>query len=545
MKICPKCNAINKYESKECTCCGYVFDPPDNRENFTKDFTMKKILVLVMVLCSWCLGTTYYVSKTGNDTYGNGTQTWVDTDTSTDWSAGDTGPWLTINKALTTISSGDEVVIGDGTYVEDTSDNYWTITQDFTSETIFRAENAHSGTTWKVIIKGPAADAKNIYLNAATNITFKECQFVPNTNQDCCMRMLGANIKIKFVNCDWTSTSTAAEAALDFVGTAAAYNWQFIGCSFNGKGTLGVIYANKSTRVDVQSVQFLNCTITSAAGTNSPLVDLQYGFKGLVFDTCTFTHTGTSNVRAITIGVDGASASVASPCYGVVVRNCTISTTTSSHALLVGAPIHGARIEGCNITAPNVDYAIVIKTAGGAEVRNNLIVGGRTGIISRASYGFEISNNTFYCDTTGINIENYDGSAPTMGTGGLGRVYNNIVYLTKTGNQYGVHMFNSAGTPNCYIDYNCLYGTGTFYPLRVDTANKTLAQSLTFWATYGTESGRTTNYAHSVFTDPQFANTTDSTKSNYFMPLNGGCNLSGGEYMGSVAPPQKADWFAR
>ena len=55
MKKCPKCIAINRLEAKECTCCGYSFDPPDNRENFIKDMIMKKILVLIMVLCSACL----------------------------------------------------------------------------------------------------------------------------------------------------------------------------------------------------------------------------------------------------------------------------------------------------------------------------------------------------------------------------------------------------------------------------------------------------------------------------------------------------------
>ncbi len=63
--------------------------------------------------------TTYYVDDdTGNDTFGDGSETWVDTDTSGGWTSGDTGPWKTITHALTQVSAteGDTLVVAPGLY---------------------------------------------------------------------------------------------------------------------------------------------------------------------------------------------------------------------------------------------------------------------------------------------------------------------------------------------------------------------------------------------------------------------------------------------
>jgi len=63
-------------------------------------------------------GVNYYVATTGSDTFGDGSETWVDNDSSGDWSSGDTGPWLTIQYAVGQCTGGETVNVAAGTYEE-------------------------------------------------------------------------------------------------------------------------------------------------------------------------------------------------------------------------------------------------------------------------------------------------------------------------------------------------------------------------------------------------------------------------------------------
>ena len=84
------------------------------------------VLVALVLACSLGLVTavpvaaqaTYYVATDGSDTFGDGTETWVDNDTSGDWSSGDTGPWLTIQHAIDTVAAGNTISVAAGTYEE-------------------------------------------------------------------------------------------------------------------------------------------------------------------------------------------------------------------------------------------------------------------------------------------------------------------------------------------------------------------------------------------------------------------------------------------
>ncbi len=59
-----------------------------------------------------------YVSPAGSNEFGNGSQIWADSDNSTDWSLGDTGPWLTIKHAADLAAAGATINVAAGTYHE-------------------------------------------------------------------------------------------------------------------------------------------------------------------------------------------------------------------------------------------------------------------------------------------------------------------------------------------------------------------------------------------------------------------------------------------
>jgi len=80
---------------------------------------MALVLSMVLVASPVAAQNDYYVANDGSDLYGDGTETWVDNDTSGDWSAGDTGPWQTIQHAIDQSSPGDTIIAKDGTYNED------------------------------------------------------------------------------------------------------------------------------------------------------------------------------------------------------------------------------------------------------------------------------------------------------------------------------------------------------------------------------------------------------------------------------------------
>lgn len=117
--------------------------------------------------------TTYYISPTGNDTTGNGSNA---------------TPWLTISKAHTSASSGDTIICKDGTYT-------W-VTQAFSKSLTIRAENtllaifdgASSALNWQpsvdTTISGirftnatGAANVPIFRLEVSATLTFNSCRF--------------------------------------------------------------------------------------------------------------------------------------------------------------------------------------------------------------------------------------------------------------------------------------------------------------------------------------------------------------------------------
>ena len=108
----------------------------------------------------------YYVATDGSDDYGDGTETWVDNDSSGDWSEWDTGPWLTIQHAIDSASAGDTIIVGDGTYQESIS-----VT---TSDLTLRSVNGRDSTTIENVgnvVSPEAAQCGFLIRGSADNFT--------------------------------------------------------------------------------------------------------------------------------------------------------------------------------------------------------------------------------------------------------------------------------------------------------------------------------------------------------------------------------------
>ena len=100
----------------------------------------------------------YYVSKSGNDTTGDGSQG---------------NPWLTVQKAYSTVSTagGHTINVGAGTYAENTSGT-WLLQLDrsFVARVTIQAE---SGNPDDVVLTG-ASGSYNLYqAGAISNLAFR------------------------------------------------------------------------------------------------------------------------------------------------------------------------------------------------------------------------------------------------------------------------------------------------------------------------------------------------------------------------------------
>lgn len=141
---------------------------------------MSRLILVVLLSCFSASGATYYVTKAGNDTTGDGS---VGT------------PWLTITKAAATVASGDTVMIGDGDYNEAVQETtagvkYQASNKGLASLRAFRASAASNtldglvftqfggvGVTWDAAIRIEVA----AHYLTVTNCTFKDTPKVYQT----------------------------------------------------------------------------------------------------------------------------------------------------------------------------------------------------------------------------------------------------------------------------------------------------------------------------------------------------------------------------
>ena len=113
---------------------------------------MKKIFyVLLFLSIAYPLwATTYYVCDDATDCNAGDGSGWSTGNNGNNGTAKST-PWLTLDYAEDTISSGDTVIVGDGTYAA------WTITAGWVSETTFISENKWGASINNIVFSGDGA----------------------------------------------------------------------------------------------------------------------------------------------------------------------------------------------------------------------------------------------------------------------------------------------------------------------------------------------------------------------------------------------------
>ncbi len=320
----------------------------------------------------------YYVRKSGNDTTGDG-------------STGN--PWLTLAKALTTVSiaGGHTIYIGAGTYAENMSyTNSVYCSRAFTSPVTLRSE---SGNRADVIITGGATYTV-FYEDGAKNVYWQDVTIqATGTPGQGTVRFQGACAAAGFENC--LIYSHNANGSI-YASNAKAVVVTLTDCTLVRRPDLSVdargIYIRPSGGGSV-TLTLTNCVVSGNNYVGAYFVcgDALSTFN-VTLNGGSYTATGAFATGAYailatggTIHIDGITAErVETPVvvFGsdgatALETTGTLSNSTitggTSHTLLIG---YNATMTVEDCTIENGDYAVVLKMCDGSTLARCKIIGG-------------------------------------------------------------------------------------------------------------------------------------------------------------------------
>jgi hypothetical protein len=298
---------------------------------------------------------TYFVRKTGNDTTGDGTSA---------------APWLTLSKALTVAGARDRVLVGDGTYQENTSaTGYWYLNN--LNPADWLTLEAESGAAGNVIVQGSTSTVYNVRINASSHIRFKWLKFISrvDTCRYCVELRQSAISNLDFQNCTFTILAVAGFTNVCVIGTpltTIAYaNLSFTGCAFNQVGldqADGLSLYRGAAGDSITNVSVSGCAFN--------LVRRCLNFNGVTGAAVSSINALSSVGQAVILGVDGATGYATSGS----ISGGTIQST-NSHALLIGAGANGVTVAN-NVTVLGGDQGLVLKECQNVTVEDSDITGG-------------------------------------------------------------------------------------------------------------------------------------------------------------------------
>lgn len=352
--------------------------------------------------------TNYYVRKTGNDTTGDGS----------------TGtPWLTLAKALTTVSiAGNHTVyIGAGTYTEDMDYPHCVYCgRVFLAPVTLRSE---SGNIADVIVTSPGGGYTVLYEDGASNVFWQDVTIqATGTPAQGTIRFQGACAAAGFTNCAIYSHN--ANGAI-YASNAKTQTIAVTNCVLARRPDLSTdtraIYVRPTGGTGICNVTLTDCTVSgnnyvgayfvSNSGTDTFNVTISGGTytssgnfaSGAYAILATGGTVAISNITAtrdatptVVLGSDSSTALVTTG----TLSGSTISSGTS-HALLVG---YLAAIAVSNCVVSGGDYGVVVKMNDGTTLDHCTISGGSTAsVFFKGSLNGGLSNSVIR-NTTGALI---------------------------------------------------------------------------------------------------------------------------------------------
>jgi len=394
---------------------------------------------------------TYYVTKTGNDTTGDG-------------SSGT--PWLTIKKAEATAANGDTVNVSAGTYAEDT---YW---------------NASKSITWnadgEVIVRGSGAasyalrlvSSESTVINGFTFDSEGTRTFVVSINSNAVNKTLNdvtfsGSIGVMINNAGGSditiqnSTFTMTSANRAFYNNPSSGNITLQGNTFNFPSGGNGIFQQAAT---TGNVIFTGNIVT---GTTSGILFQVDSGDNVELSGNTITTTSSTSSLVLTLGGSGTFD---------MKDNVINFTKTTNEAIFFSAGTWDLDIDGNTITstAADMDYAtIFLQDQDSPLVRNNTIDTQSTvdrGQILVRSTGtdggtLQIIGNTFKSRSDNM-ILNIGTDTPTAGSGKLNGaiIENNTlygpIYYDPGATSSGAHGIYYSQNVNGIIRYNTIIGLG-------------------------------------------------------------------------------------
>jgi hypothetical protein len=311
----------------------------------------------------------YYVSKTGNDTTGDG-------------AAG--APWLTLHKAISTVSAagGHTIKVGAGTYTEASSpgtNDYWLISgENFADWVVVEPENAGDAV---IVLPASAAQSCVVFASTTGKIELKGLT-LRATGGAVVRASNSANVNgLKLTDCTITSLGATNGCTFSPNVGVTQQNITISGCTITA-GDRGIQAVSGSGTV---------ANVTIADNTISGVLGIQLTATGIEVDGNAISATTSYGV---VVGTDTVSAGT----WAGTIHGNTITSATG-HAVLVGYGC--ADVNVYDNVVDGGDHSIVIKGCAGTDCyRNRITSGTLSGLYFKACTDTRAWANSIIADCT-------------------------------------------------------------------------------------------------------------------------------------------------